>query len=229
MKKKVLVVDDEKDILDLLKYNLVKEGFDVQTASNGAEALQKAAAKPDLVILDLMMPVLDGFETCKRLKASHETASIPVVFLTAKSGEVDEILGLELGADDYIQKPISPRKLLARVKAIFRRAESGVDGANAGDGSIRHGSLEINRASHTVKIGGKEIFFPKKEFEILALLASSPGRVFSREALLNSIWGTHVVVVDRTVDVHVRKIREKLGDEAHVIETIKGVGYRFRE
>lgn len=229
MKKRVLVVDDEKDILDLLKYNLEKEGFEVQTASNGADALEKAAAKPDLVILDLMMPVLDGFETCKRLKASPKTASIPVVFLTAKSGEVDEILGLELGADDYIQKPISPRKILARVKAVFRRGETGVDGTNVSDGIIRQGSVEINRSSHTVKVGGKEIFFPKKEFEILALLASSPGRVFTREALLNTIWGTQVVVVDRTVDVHVRKIREKLGGEAHLIETIKGVGYRFRE
>jgi two-component system, OmpR family, alkaline phosphatase synthesis response regulator PhoP len=176
-----------------------------------------------------MMPVMDGFETCKRLKADPETASIPVIFLTAKSGEVDEILGLELGADDYIQKPISPGKLVARVKAVFRRADSGPELSSVPDGIIKHGPLEINRSMYTVKIAKREVFFPKKEFEILALLASSPGRVFTREALLNAIWGSHVVVVDRTVDVHVRKIREKLGDDSHLIETIKGVGYRFRD
>jgi two-component system alkaline phosphatase synthesis response regulator PhoP len=227
--KKVLVVDDEKDILDLLRYNLQKEGYQVQTAANGAEALEKAKAGPDLVILDLMMPVLDGFETCKRLKANPETSGIPVIFLTARPGEVDEILGLELGADDYIQKPISPRKILARVRALFRRSEAGLESPLPTQESIQRGPIEISRSTHTVKISGKVVFFPKKEFEILLLLAASPGRVFTREALLNQIWGPHVVVVDRTVDVHVRKIREKLGKEAQLIETIKGVGYRFRE
>ncbi len=228
MKKRVLVVDDEKDIVDLLRYNLVREGYEVIAASNGRDALEKATSKPDLILLDLMMPVLDGLEACKRLKADPATASIPVVFLTARSGEVDEILGLELGADDYIQKPISPRKLVARVKALFRRLDA--SGETAADpGVIRAGRLEISRSTYTVRLGNREIFFPRKEFEVLALLAENRGKVFSREKLLNSIWGSDVVVVDRTVDVHIRKIREKLGEEAAAIETIKGVGYRFRE
>jgi two-component system alkaline phosphatase synthesis response regulator PhoP len=224
MKKKVLVVDDEKDILDLLSYNLVKEGYDVVVAHNGQQALDKAAGKPDLILLDLMMPVLDGFETCRRLKNNPATASIPVVFLTARSSEVDEVLGLELGADDYIQKPISPRKLVARVRAVFRRLETSGDHAAV----IRAGRLEISRSNYTVRLGTKELVLPRKEFEVLALLAANPGKVYSREMLLNAVWGSDVVVVDRTVDVHIRKIREKLGEDAATIETIKGVGYRFR-
>jgi two-component system alkaline phosphatase synthesis response regulator PhoP len=228
MKKRVLVVDDERDIVDLVRYNLKKEGYDVSVAYDGQKALDAAAAGTDLVLLDLMMPVLDGFETCKRLKSDPRTAGIPVVFLTARAGEVDEVIGLELGADDYIQKPISPRKLVARVKAVFRRAESSRDG-QAEEPVIRIERLEINRATYTVKIGKREVFFPRKEFEVLALLASNPGRVYSREMLLNAIWGSDVIVIDRTVDVHIRKVREKLGDDADMIETIKGVGYRFRE
>jgi len=228
VKKRILVVDDERDIVDLLRYNLAKEGYDVVPAYNGKEALEKAAHPPDLVILDVMMPVLDGFETCKKLKSDPRTAGVPVLFLTASSSEVDEVLGLELGADDYIQKPISPRKLVARVKAVLRRAASAQDEA-AEHPVIRAGRLEINRTNFTVRIGKKEVFFPRKEFEVLALLASSPGKVFTREMLLTSIWGSDVVVIDRTIDVHIRKIREKLGDDAPVIETIKGVGYKFRE
>lgn len=224
-RKRVLVVDDEKDILDLLRYNLEKEGYDVVTARNGEEALAKATARTDLVLLDLMMPVLDGFETCKRLKGNSATARIPVIFLTARSGEVDEIQGLELGAEDYIQKPISTRKLMARVKAVLRRRDAAPE--PGAEGVIRAGHLEINRATFTVRVRGKEVFFPRKEFEILALLASNRARVYSREMILNAVWGNDVVVVDRTVDVHVRKIREKLGGDAELIETIKGVGYRF--
>ena len=228
MKKKVLVVDDEPDIVELLRYNLAKEGYEVQVAYDGKQALEKAHARPHLILLDLMMPVLDGFETCKQLKSDPATSSIPVVFLTARSGEIDEILGLELGADDYIQKPISPRRLVARVKTLFRRLES--SGEPASDaGLIRVGRLEINRANYTVRLGGQDIFLPRKEFEVLALLAANRGKVFSREMLLNAIWGSDVIVVDRTVDVHIRKIREKLGGDAAVIETVKGVGYRFRQ
>jgi two-component system alkaline phosphatase synthesis response regulator PhoP len=208
--KTVLVVDDEPDIVDLLRYNLTREGYRVETASNGEEALRSVAAKaPDLIVLDLMMPVLD------------------VIFLTARSAEVDEVVGLELGADDYIQKPISPRKLVARVKAVFRRRE-GMQEPGAPE-VIRAEHIEINRTTYTVRLAGKEAFFPRKEFELLSLLAGHPGKVFSREMLLNAIWGSDVVVVDRTVDVHIRKIREKLGDAAGMIETVKGVGYRFRE
>ncbi len=228
MKKKVLVVDDERDIVDLLRYNLAREGYEVLTAFNGKEALEKAASKPDLILLDVMMPVLDGVEACKRLKSDPATASVPVVFLTARSGEADEVLGLELGADDYIQKPISPRRLVARVRALFRRLESSGD-AGVEEGVIRAGHLEINRSTYTVRLGRREIFFPRKEFEVLALLAGNRGKVFTREKLLNAVWGTDIVVVDRTVDVHIRKIREKLGEDAGAIETIKGVGYRFRE
>jgi len=228
MKKRILVVDDERDIVDLIRYNLTKEGYDVLVAYNGQEGLAKARPAPDLVVLDVMMPVMDGFEACRRLKADPQTSGIPVVFLTAKGGEVDEVVGLELGADDYIQKPISPRKLVARVKAILRRHEAaGTAGAAPESPVIRIDRLEINRANYTIHLGKKEIFFPKKEFEILALLAANPGRVFSREALLNQIWGTDVHVVDRTVDVHIRKVREKLGADGDRIETVKGVGYRY--
>jgi two-component system alkaline phosphatase synthesis response regulator PhoP len=227
MAKRVMVVDDEPDIVELIRYNLSSEGYDVITARNGKEALEKAASIPDLIILDLMMPVMDGLETCKRLKADSRTARIPVLFLTARAGEVDEVLGLELGADDYIQKPITPRKLAARVKALFRRYEQG-SAVQGEEPVIKVGRLEINRTNRTVHMGAQEIFFPRKEFEILALLAGSPGKVFSREMLLDQIWGNNVVVIDRTVDVHIRKIREKLGDAADLIETLKGVGYRFR-
>lgn len=227
MKKRILVVDDERDIVDLVSYNLAKEGYKVVSAFNGKEALEKADSV-DLVILDLMMPVMDGFETCRHLKAEPSTAGIPVIFLTARSGEVDEVLGLELGADDYIQKPISTRKLVARVKAVFRRNERLAD-TQTNASIIRAGSLEINKSNYTVRLEKKELAFPKKEFELLFLLASNRGKVFSREMLLNSIWGSDVFVIDRTVDVHIRKIREKLNDEAASIETVKGVGYRFRE
>jgi len=214
--------------VDLLRYNLGKEGYEVLSAFNGEEALEKSSTVPDLIMLDVLMPELDGFETCKRLKANPRTAHIPVIFLTASSNEIDEVLGLELGADDYVQKPISPRKLIARVKAVFRRAEQGAE-EPAEARVITAGRIEINRSTYTIKIGRKEVFFPKKEFELLALLASNRGKVFTREALLDAIWGSNVVVVDRTVDVHVRKVREKLGGDANLIETIKGVGYRFKE
>jgi two-component system alkaline phosphatase synthesis response regulator PhoP len=227
-KKKILVVDDERDIVDLIRYNLTKEGCEVITAYNGEEALRRSRERPDLIVLDLMMPVLDGFEACKRLKAEPSTSAIPIIILTAKSGELDEILGLELGADDYIQKPISPRKLVARVNTALRRAE-GLQKSTVESPVIRVDTLEINRLNYTVRLGGKDLIFPKKEFELLSILASNRGKVFSREMLLNNVWGSEVVVVDRTVDVHIRKIREKLGEAAELIETVKGVGYRFRE
>jgi two-component system alkaline phosphatase synthesis response regulator PhoP len=225
--KHVLVVDDERDIVELIRYNLTKEGYEVATAYNGKEALALAGSGTALVILDLMMPVLDGFATCRKLKGTPATAGIPVIFLTASSSEVDEVEGLELGADDYIQKPISPRKLVARVKAVLRRREQSGDESNEPP-TIHQGRLTIDRRSFTVRIADRDVFFPRKEFEILALLAAHPGKVFTREMLLNAIWGSQVIVVDRTVDVHIRKVREKLGDDADVIETIKGVGYRFK-
>jgi len=227
MAKRVMVVDDEPDIVELIRYNLSNEGYEIITARNGQEALDKAASLPDLIILDLMMPVMDGLEACKRLRADPRTARIPVLFLTARSGEVDEVIGLEMGADDYVRKPITPRKLSARVKALFRRYEQG-PAVGAEEPVIKVGRLEINRTNRTVRLGTREIFFPRKEFEILALLAANQGKVFSREMLLDQVWGNDVVVIDRTVDVHIRKIREKLADAADLIETLKGVGYRFR-
>jgi two-component system alkaline phosphatase synthesis response regulator PhoP len=231
MDKKILIVDDEQDILELISYNLSKEGYKVQTAPDGMKGLEVARrVRPDLVILDVMMPGMDGFEVCRTLRQDKEFAETAIMFLTAKSGEIDQILGLELGADDYLQKPISPRVLLARVKSMLRRG---------GDASrtetivapeiLRLGNLEVNRQNYTVRVDGKEIFFPKKEFELLAFLAANRGKVFTREALLRRIWGESVFVIDRTVDVHVSKIREKLGTYGAWIETVKGVGYRFTE
>jgi two-component system alkaline phosphatase synthesis response regulator PhoP len=231
MQKTILVVDDEQDIVDLISYNLSKEGYEVATASNGTDAVELAQRmRPDLVILDIMMPGLDGFEVCRTLRQNPSMQSTAIVFLTAKAGEIDQILGLELGADDYIQKPISPRVLLARVKTIFRRGSDRVRTETvAAPEVLRIGTIEVNRQNYTVKIDGKETFFPKKEFELLAFLASNRGKVFSREALLRRIWGESVYVIDRTVDVHVSKVREKLGKHGNRIETVKGVGYRFSE
>lgn len=223
--KSILVVDDEKDIVDLLKYNLQKEGYTVLTARNGTQALHQAQHQPHLILLDIMMPELDGLEVVKRLKNASSTANIPVVFLTAKGSEIDEVLGLELGATDYIVKPISIPKLLARVKNIFRRQES----KSAQSDHLHVGEIEILPSQHRIKVRGKEVFFPKKEFDVLVYLVKHLDQVVSRETLLHSVWGADVLVVDRTVDVHIRKIREKLEHCADYIETIKGVGYRMRE
>lgn len=225
MKTKILLVDDERDIVEFLQYNLEQEGFEVVTAYDGYEALSKLREKPDLIILDIMMPKMDGFEACRRIRGTNGFENTPIVFLTAKSGEVDEIQGLELGASDYIQKPISPKKLVARVKSNLRKteAENGNDPV-----TVKIGPLEIDRGRYVVQIDSSETVFPRKEFELLYYLAKHPGRVFSRETLLKDIWGTDVFVVDRTVDVHIRKIREKLDSFQNLIETVKGVGYRFK-
>jgi two-component system, OmpR family, alkaline phosphatase synthesis response regulator PhoP len=229
MTKKILIVDDEKDIVEMLKYNIEKEGYTVLTALNGNRALEQAREnKPDLILLDVMMPEMDGWEVCKQLMRDEKTERIPVIFLTAKGSEVDEVVGLELGADDYIIKPISIRKLIARIKTAFRRKEAMALPTEKLPDVLRVEGMEINIPNYTVRIGGDEIFLPKKEFETLVYLANHRGRVISREALLNAVWGENVVVVDRTVDVHIRKIREKLGDYGDYIETVKGVGYRFK-
>lgn len=228
MKETILVVDDEADILEMLKYNLEKEGYAVLTAKDGKVALEQVKRKPNLVLLDVMMPELDGWEVCKRLKRDEKTAGIPVLFLTAKGSEVDEVVGLELGADDYIVKPITVRKLLARVKAALRRRE-GLKEQPLGNEEIIHiDKIEINVPNYTVSIGSKDVMLTRKEFETLVYLTQHRGRVISREALLNIVWGENVHVVDRTVDVHISKIREKLGSHGDVIETVKGVGYRVR-
>ncbi|MBL8005985.1 MAG: response regulator transcription factor [Ignavibacteria bacterium] len=230
VKKNILVVDDEKDIVDIIKYNLERENeFSVITASNGKEALLAAESVPDLIILDIMMPELNGFEVCKQLKNNVHTSKIPVIFLTAKENEIDEILGLEIGADDYITKPISPRKVIARIKSVIRRTNSELEKPVKLSENVKFRNLEIDSSMHSVKINEREIFFPKKEFQLLHFLISNRGRVYSREILLNQIWGENIYVVDRTVDVHVAKVREKLGEYSEFIETIKGLGYRFKE
>ena len=226
MKTKILLVDDEPDIVEFLKYNLVQEDFDVITAFDGLKAIELLQEKPDLIILDIMMPKLDGYEVCKQIRSSLGFEKTPIIFLTAKSGEVNEILGLELGANDYIQKPISPKKLIARVKANLRNLNISED--KKMPPIVKIGPLKIDREKYVVYVGQTEKIFPRKEFEVLYYLANNPGRVVSRETLLQDVWGNDVYVVDRTVDVHIRKIREKLGKHSELIETVKGVGYRFK-
>jgi two-component system alkaline phosphatase synthesis response regulator PhoP len=225
MKTKILLVDDEPDIVEFLEYNLTQHGFDIIKAYDGNEALKKIDENPELILLDIMMPKMDGYEVCRRIREMKDHEKTPIVFLTAKSGEVDEIRGLELGANDYIQKPISPKKLVARVKSNLRKSDS----ADAHKpNKINAGPLLIDREKYVVYLDDVEMNFPKKEFEVLYFLANNPGKVFTRETLLKDIWGDNIYVVDRTVDVHIRKIREKLNEYSDLIETVKGVGYRFK-
>lgn len=222
-KQKILIVDDEPDIIELIEYNLKKEGYQVFTASNGLEAIQVAKKTlPDLIVLDIMMPKLDGIETCRQLRAMPEFKSTFMVFLTARSEEYSEISGFNVGADDYIAKPIKPRALISRINAILRRnnmTETEVEN------KLEIGNLVIDREAYLVFQEGKKVVLAKKEFELLYLLASKPGKVFTREVILNNIWEDSVVVTNRTIDVHIRKLREKLGDD--YVTTVKGVGYKF--
>jgi two-component system, OmpR family, alkaline phosphatase synthesis response regulator PhoP len=227
MKTKILLVDDEKDIVEFLEYNLVQEGFEVITAYNGMEALKKLSEKPDLVILDIMMPQLNGYDVCKKIRLLPEFRQTPVIFLTAKSSEVDEIRGLEIGANDFIQKPISPKKLIARVNSNLRKNVKKTEEKSLPT-NIKIGRLSIDRDKYLVNIDGSVKIFPRKEFELLYYLASNPEKVIDRETLLKDVWGLDVYVGDRTIDVHIRKVREKLGKLADLIETVKGVGYKFK-
>lgn len=220
--QKILVVDDESDILELLKYNLVKEGYDVKTATDGFKAIELAKSfSPDLILLDIMMPKQDGVETCRQIREIPEMANTFVIFLTARSEEYSEVAAFEMGADDYITKPIKPRALVSRINALFRRETKKKKESN----TIDIGNLIVDRTSYTVQNGDIKINLPKKEFELLYFLAQNPGKVFSRDELLQNIWGSEVYVLARTVDVHVRKVREKIGNE--YISTVKGVGYKF--
>ena len=219
---KILVVDDDPDIVELLKYNLSSEGYKVKSASNGIQAVSLAREFiPDLTILDIMMPNMDGVETCRQIRSIPELANKFIIFLTARSEEYSEIAAFEMGADDYITKPIKPRALLSRINALFRREVK----KDSGSSKISIGNLEIDRVSYTVKLDNKKIILPKKEFELLFFLAQNPDQVFGRDDLLKNIWGSDVYVLARTVDVHIRKVREKIGDG--FIITIKGVGYKF--
>jgi two-component system alkaline phosphatase synthesis response regulator PhoP len=226
--KKILIVDDEPDILEFLKYSLEMNGFEVFTALNGIDALLSLSNKPDLIILDIMMPQIDGYEVCRRIRENPDFIDTPLIFLTARSSEKDEIRGLELGASDFISKPISTNKLIARVKSNLRRAEI-LPSSRDERTVLEVGPLKVDRIKYNVVLNGEELAFPRKEFELLFYLAANPGRVHKRDEILKEVWGSDVYVVDRTIDVHIRKIREKLGDFADCIETLKGVGYRFKE
>jgi len=220
---RVLIVDDEEDIIDLLKYNLQKDGHEVLTASNGLEALEVASQnKPELIILDVMMPELDGMETCSRLREDPKMNDVIIAFLSARGEDYSQIAGLELGADDYITKPIRPRLLISKVNALLRR-KGGVEIDAEG---LEMNGLRIDRNRYLVFKGEQEFSLPKKEFELLSLLMSRNGHVLTRENILGSVWGDGVVVGDRTIDVHIRRLREKLGEDK--IETVKGVGYKFK-
>jgi len=220
---KILVVDDEPDIVEMLSYNLTQEGYDVVTANDGEQALVVARQElPELVLLDIMMPKLDGVEACRRLREMPEMRKTFVVMLTARAEEYSELAAFDMGADDYIVKPIKPRALLSKLKAILRRS---LDVEDAEKRNLRVGNLEIVLDEFLVYKDSSPITLPKKEFELLYFLAARPGKVFSRETLLEKIWGTDIYVVPRTIDVHIRKLREKIGED--YIVTIKGVGYKF--
>jgi two-component system alkaline phosphatase synthesis response regulator PhoP len=225
--KKILLVDDEPDIVEFLKYNLEQQNFEVLVGYNGIEALKKVKQNPDLIILDIMMDGMNGFEVCEKIKANPKYENIPIIFLTAKAGEVDEIKGLKIGASDYIQKPISPKKLIARVISNLRKTGK-VQKQTAAPRVTKAGPILIDLDKFIIKVKGKTKILPRKEFQLLNFLAENPGRVFTRDDLLKSVWGEDVYVVPRTVDVHIRKIREKLGESAGLIETVKGVGYKFK-
>ena len=223
MAEKVLLVDDDEDITEFLSYNLRKEGYQLFTANNGRDAISIAKKEhPDLIVLDVMMPGMDGVETCLELKDIPIVQDAVMVFLTARNEDYSQIAGLEAGADDYISKPIKPRVFAAKVKSLLKRKNNTT--AVSSDKS-EYGGIRLDRDKYLVEKDGERLSFPKKEFELLSLLMSKPGNVFSREIILNTVWGDDVVVGDRTIDVHVRKLREKLGNE--YIKTIKGVGYKF--
>lgn len=222
--QKILLVDDEQDILDLIKYNLEKEDFEVQTCNNGKEAIDLALKfQPDLILLDVMMPRMDGMETCLQIRENKQLENVIIAFLTARGEDYSQIAGFDAGADDYITKPIKPRVLVSRVRALLRRKESGETGS---PGKQLKG-ISIDKERYVVLKDGEEMTLPKKEFELLSLLTSQPGRVFTRESILSNVWGNDVIVGDRTIDVHIRKLREKLGD--NFFKTVKGVGYKFEE
>ena len=221
-KPKILLVDDENDILELVGFNLEKEGYEVHTASDGRKGLDIARKiQPDLVLLDVMMPEMDGMETCREMREDPKLKNVMIAFLTARGEDYSQVAGFDAGADDYIQKPIKTRILISRVKALLRRSitETPVTAAE------RPAGISIDKDRYLVYKDGEELSLPKKEFELLALLISVPGRVFTRDTILNKVWGNDVIVGDRTIDVHIRKLREKLGDES--FKTIKGVGYKF--
>jgi len=219
---KILLVDDEPDILEIVGYNLSSEGYKVITAENGKEAVKKAKKeKPQLIILDVMMPEMDGIEACEQIRLIPELKNVIITFLTARGEDYSQLAGFDAGADDYITKPIKPKVLVSKVKALLRRYKEHEKQENV----LKIGDLTIDRDEYKIILKGKEIVLPRKEFELLSLLTSKPGKVFKREEILDKVWGNEVVVGGRTIDVHIRKLREKIGDKT--FKTVKGVGYKF--
>jgi two-component system alkaline phosphatase synthesis response regulator PhoP len=217
---KILLVDDEPDILEIVGYNLSSEGYQVITASNGEEAVKKAKKElPQLIILDVMMPEMDGIEACENIRKHPDLKDVVITFLTARGEDYSQVAGFDAGADDYITKPIKPKVLVSKVKALLRRFKEDVKS------TVKIGNLVINRDEYKIVLKGNEIILPRKEFELLSLLASKPGKVFKRDEILDKVWGNEVVVGGRTIDVHIRKLREKIGDKS--FKTVKGVGYKF--
>lgn len=225
MKKKdikILLVDDEPDILEIIGYNLSQEGYQISTASNGKEAVLKAKKElPHLIIMDVMMPEMDGMEACEAIRKIPELSHTIITFLTARSEDYSQVAGFDAGADDYIAKPIKPKLLVSKVKALLRRLKDEEHNSE----TLNVGGIEINREAYKIIMEDKEIVLPRKEFELFYLLASKPGKVFTREEILDKVWGNEVIVGGRTIDVHIRKLREKIGEE--LFKTIKGVGYKF--
>jgi two-component system alkaline phosphatase synthesis response regulator PhoP len=225
MKKKdikILLVDDEQDILEIVGYNLTQEGYKIVTASNGKEAIAVAKKeRPQLIIMDVMMPEMDGMEACENIRKIPELSNIIITFLTARSEDYSQVAGFDAGADDYIAKPIKPKLLVSKVKALLRRLKDETTSSE----NLNVGGIEINREEYKIVMDGKEIVLPRKEFELFYLLASKPGKVFKREEILDKVWGNEVIVGGRTIDVHIRKLREKIGED--LFKTIKGVGYKF--
>ena len=226
MKKKdikILLVDDEQDILEIVGYNLAQEGYQIVTASNGKEAIVKAKKElPHLIIMDVMMPEMDGMEACENIRKIPELSHVIITFLTARSEDYSQVAGFDAGADDYIAKPIKPKLLVSKVKALLRRLK---EEEAKGCETLNVGEIEINREEYKIVKDNREIILPRKEFELFYLLASKPGKVFKREEILDKVWGNEVIVGGRTIDVHIRKLREKIGDD--FFKTIKGVGYKF--
>ena len=226
MKQKILIVDDEPDVLDLIRINLSNAGYFVATAEDGEEAIKKARSlAPDLILLDVMLPHVDGLEVCKILRRDDATREIPIIMVTAKAGEIDRVLGLELGADDYVTKPFSPRELVLRVKALLRRGKS----EDSPSDQIRIGTLLIDVPRHSVHVQNRPVDLTATEFRLLTMLAERRGRVLTREMLLRDVWEYDTAIDSRTVDTHMRRLREKLGPAAKHLDTVRGVGYRFLE
>ncbi len=226
MGARILVVDDEPDLLELVRVNLAQSGFTVETAATGSDALAALRrAPPDALVLDLMLPDISGTELCARVRADQRLTGLPIIMLTAKSEEIDRVVGLELGADDYVTKPFSPRELALRVRAVLRRRTPSGEEARV----FEHGGLRVDPDSHRASVEGKELTLTAKEFQLLVALMSRPGRVMTRERLLDEVWGSDITVTSRTIDTHLKRLREKLGPAGDLIETVRGVGYRFAE